>query len=57
MIATAATVAFIFFSCNKKLSEAELLKMAELIDEVSPKSAFKALDSELHKLSAAKKQK
>ena len=42
---------------NKKLSEAELLKMAELIDEVSPKSAFKALDFELCKLSAAKKQK
>ena len=42
---------------NKKLTEAEVLKMAELIDEVSPKSAFKALDSELRKLSAAKKQK
>ena len=42
---------------NKKLTEAEILKMAELIDEVSPKSAFKALDSELRKLSAAKKQK
>ena len=42
---------------NKKLTEAELLKMAELIDEVSPKSAFKDLDSELRKLSAAKKKK
>ncbi len=42
---------------NKKLTEAELLKMAELIDEVSPKSAFKDLDSELRKMSAAKKKK
>ncbi len=42
---------------NKKLTEAEVLKMADLIDEVSPKSAFKALDSELRKLSAAKKKK
>ena len=42
---------------NKKLTEAEIRKMAELIDDVSPKSAFKALDSELRKMSAAKKQK
>ena len=42
---------------NKKLTDAQVLKMAELIDEVSPKSAFKALDAELRKMSAAKKQK
>ncbi len=42
---------------NKKLSEAQVLKMAELLDEVSPQSVFKALDSELRKQSAAKKQK
>ncbi len=42
---------------NKKLTEAQVLKMAELLDEVSPKSVFKTLDGELRKLSAAKKQK
>ena len=42
---------------NKKLTEAQILKMAELLDEVSPKSVFKALDGELRKQSAAKKQK
>lgn len=42
---------------NKKLTEAEILKMADLLDEVSPKSVFKTIDSELRKMSAAKKQK
>ena len=42
---------------NKKLTEAQVLKMAELLDEVSPKSVFKTLDAELRKLNAAKKQK
>ena len=42
---------------NKKLTEDEILKMADLLDEVSPKSVFKAIDSELRKMSAAKKQK
>lgn len=42
---------------NKKLTEAQILKMAELLDEVSPKSVFKTLDVELRKQSAAKKQK
>lgn len=42
---------------NKKLTEAQILKMADLLDEVSPKSVFKTLDGELRKLSAAKKGK
>ncbi len=42
---------------NQKLTEAQVLKMAELLDEVSPKSVFKTLDAELRRLSAAKKQK
>lgn len=41
---------------NKKLTEAQALKMADLLDEVSPKSVFKTLDAELRKQSAAKKQ-
>ncbi len=40
---------------NDKLTEAQILKMAELLDEVSPKSVFKQLDAELRRLSAAKK--
>ena len=42
---------------NKKLTEAQALKMSDLLDEVSPKSVFKTLDAELRKMSAAKKQK
>lgn len=42
---------------NKKLTEAQVLKMADLLDEVSPQSVFKALDSELRKQRAAQKKK
>ena len=42
---------------SKKLTEAQALKMADLLDEVSPKSVFKALDGELRRLSAAKKRR
>lgn len=42
---------------NKKLTEDQVLKMAELLDEVSPKSVFKTLDGELRRASAAKKGK
>ena len=42
---------------NDKLTDAELLKMAALLDEVEPKSVFKELDAELRKLSAARKKK
>ena len=42
---------------NKKLTEAQIMKMADLLDEVSPKSVFKSLNGELRKLSAANKQK
>ncbi len=42
---------------SKKPTEAQVLKMADLLDEVSPKSAFKALDAELRKQSAAIKKK
>lgn len=40
---------------NRKLTEKQVLKMAELLDEVSPKSVFKMLDGELRKKGAAKK--
>ena len=42
---------------NRHLTEAQALKMAELLDEVSPKSAFKQLDAELRKSAAANKRK
>ena len=42
---------------NRNLTEAQALKTAELIDEVSPKSAFKELDAELRRSGAAKKRK
>ena len=41
---------------NRKLTEAQVLKMAKLLDEVSPKSVFKTLDAELRKMSAGKKK-
>ncbi len=37
---------------NRKLTQAQALKMADLLDEVSPKSVFKALDAELRRLIA-----
>lgn len=40
---------------NDKLTEKQVLKMADLLDEVSPKSVFKTLDAELRRQSAAKK--
>ena len=42
---------------NRRLTDAQALKMAELLDEVSPKSAFKQLDAELRKSAAANKRK
>lgn len=39
---------------NDKLTEAQVMKMAELLDEVSPKSVFKTLDAELRRKSAGK---
>lgn len=42
---------------NKKLTEEQAMKMAELLDEVSPKSVFKQLDAELRRQSAANKRK
>ena len=42
---------------NKKLTEEQAMKMAELLDEVSPKSVFKQLDAELRKTSSANKRK
>lgn len=42
---------------NKKLTEEQAVKMAELLDEVSPKSVFKQLDAELRKQNAASKRK
>ncbi len=42
---------------NKKLADEQAMKMAELLDEVSPKSVFKQLDAELRKMRAANKRK
>lgn len=39
---------------GRKLTEAQALKMADLLDEVSPKSVFKEVDAELRRLSVAK---
>ena len=40
---------------NRKLTEKQVLKMGELLDEVSPKSVFKMLDGELRKKGSPKK--
>lgn len=42
---------------NKQLTEEQAMKMAELLDEVSPRSVFKELDADLRKSAAAKKRK
>lgn len=42
---------------NKRLTEDQAVKMGELLDEVSPKSVFKALNAELRKQSAAQKRR
>ena len=42
---------------NKNLTEEQAMKMAELLDEVSPKSVFKQLDAELRRMSSANKRK
>ena len=40
---------------DRNLTEAQALKIAELLDEVSPKSVFKELDAELRRMSGKKK--
>ena len=42
---------------NKKLTEEQAVRMGELLDEVSPKSVFKALDAELRRLIAEGRRK
>ena len=42
---------------NPNLSEAEVMKMAELLDEVSPRSVFRELNEELRRQSAAQKRR
>jgi len=42
---------------NKNLTEDQAMKMAELLDEVSPKSVFKELDAELRQMSSKSKRK
>ena len=42
---------------NKNLTEEQAMKIAELLDEVSPKGVFKELDAELRRMSSAKKGK
>ena len=39
---------------NDKLTQEQVMKMAELLDEVSPKSVFKTLDAELRRKSDGK---
>ena len=41
---------------NKKLTEEQAVRMGELLDEVSPKSVFKALDKELRRMIAEQKK-
>lgn len=41
---------------NAKLTDAQILKMVELLDEVSPKGVFKAFNDELRKLKSANKK-
>ena len=47
---------FAHITGNRELSEVQALKMAELLDEVSPKSVFKELDLELRKESDRQKR-
>ena len=42
---------------SKMLTEEQAMKIGELLDEVSPKSVFKALDAELRQMAGAKKRK
>lgn len=42
---------------NSRLTEAQALKMGDLLDETNPKSLYKPLDAELRKMSASDKQK
>lgn len=42
---------------SKMLTEDQAMKIGELLDEVSPKSVFKALDAELRQMAGAKKRK
>ena len=51
------TTKFANITGNKKFSEAQALKAAELLDEVSPKGVFKELNDELRKMSGAAKKK
>ncbi len=41
---------------NKKLSDEQAMKMAELLDEVSPKGAFKELNGEIRRSLKARKE-
>ena len=40
---------------NRELSDAQVLKIVELLDEVSPKGVFKEYNEELRKMRAARK--
>ena len=40
---------------DRNLTEAQALKIAELLDEVSPKGVFKEYNEELRKMRAARK--
>ena len=42
---------------NQKLTDAQVKKMGELLDEVSPKGVFKPLNDELRRMAAANKKK
>jgi hypothetical protein len=42
---------------TRKPTEDQAIKIAVLLDEVSPRSVFKELDTELRKMNGAKKRK
>ena len=51
------TTKFRSITGSRKLTEEQAMKMAELLDEVSPKSVFKQLDAEIRRMIAAGKNK
>ena len=49
------TTKFAEITGNKNFSEAQAVKAAELLDEVSPKGVFKELNAELRRMAAKRK--
>lgn len=51
----AAAAKFRSITGNRRLTEAQVQKLIELLDEVSPKGVFKEFNDELRKMKADKK--